>query len=108
QLAAAGIESVVLSTGYMADQVASKIGSAYAGMRVSYSREPEPLGTGGAVRLALEKTTSNPLLVLNGDSFCKVNLDEFYAFHRAKKSRATILLTRVADTNRFGRVEIDR
>lgn len=107
QLAAAQIESVVLSTGYMADQIESVIGKTYGGMSIHYSREQELLGTAGGLRLALYKTASDPVFALNGDSFCAVDFNQFYEFHCAKQARATILLTRVEDTSRFGRVEID-
>jgi NDP-sugar pyrophosphorylase family protein len=107
QLAAAQIESVVLSTGYMADQIESAIGETYGGMSIRYSREPEPLGTAGGLRFALSKTASDPVFALNGDSFCAVDFEEFYEFHCARKARATILLTHVKDASRFGRVETD-
>ena len=41
------------------------------GLRISYSRETEPLGTGGALKLA-EPLLSDPVLVLNGDSYVEV------------------------------------
>ena len=107
QLAAARIESVVLSTGYMADQIESVIGKTYAGMRIRYSPEDQPLGTAGGLRRALDKTSSDPVFALNGDSCCSVDFNRFYQFHCAKKARATLLLTEVEDTSRFGRVEAD-
>lgn len=107
QLAAARIESVVLSTGFMADQIESVIGKTYGGMCIHYSREQEALGTAGGLRLALSKTASDPVFALNGDSFCAVDLNQFYEFHCARKACATILLTHVEDASRFGRVEID-
>ncbi len=106
QMAGAGIESLVISTGHMADQVEAAFGPVHGAMRIGYSRETSPLGTGGAVRLALDKTTSDPLLVLNGDSYCQFDPAAFATFHREKKSRASILLARVPDTGRFGRVEV--
>ena len=47
------------------------------------------------------------MLVLNGDSYADTDLRELPAAHRARKARATLLLTRVPDASRFGRVEID-
>ncbi|HET9418437.1 MAG TPA: nucleotidyltransferase family protein [Chthoniobacterales bacterium] len=105
QLIGTQVASVVLSTGYMAEMIEATIGTQYRGLPVRYSRENEPLGTGGALRLALDKTQSDPLLALNGDSFCDANIGELCAFHRKKKARATLLLTRVEDASRFGSVE---
>src|SRR5258708_20422799 len=50
QLAGAGLREVVLLTGFMADLVQATLGDTYAGMRLAYSAEPAPLGTGGAFR----------------------------------------------------------
>lgn len=107
QLADSDVKWVVLSTGYMAERVEGEIGTSYRGLNIGYSRESEPLGTGGGVRLALEKTSSNPVLVLNGDSFCEANFNHLLEFHHQKRSRATLLLTMVQDTNRYGRVVAD-
>src|SRR5262245_66499139 len=53
QLSAAGVAEVVLLTGYRGGQVRAALGERYRGLRLRYSREPAPLGTGGAVRHAL-------------------------------------------------------
>src|SRR4051794_33917470 len=47
QLASAGAREVVLCTGYLAEQVRAALGESYAGMGLSYSREPSGLGTAG-------------------------------------------------------------
>lgn len=107
QLKEAGVRSVVLSTGYMAQDVESTIGETYNGISIRYSREQQPLGTAGGLRLALSKTNSDPILVLNGDSFCEVDLEQLCRFHRAERARATIVLVQVEDSSRFGRVETD-
>lgn len=107
QLVSAGVASVVLSTGYLGEMIETKISTQYRGLRIRYSREHEPLGTGGALQLALDKTQSDPLLVFNGDSFCDANMRQLCEFHRTKMARATLLLTRVEDTSRFGSVETD-
>ena len=70
QLAAAGVRDVVLCTGYMGEQVRSAFGDSYGGMCLSYSQESSPLGTAGALRLALPLFKSSSVLVMNGDSFC--------------------------------------
>ena len=106
QLAGAAVPLAVISTGHMADQVETVVGPVHGAMPVRFSRETSPMGTGGAIRLALDATASNPLLVMNGDSFCAFDLGQFLAFHRAKHSRASILLALVPDTSRFGQVQL--
>jgi NDP-sugar pyrophosphorylase family protein len=106
QLAVAGIRSAVLCTGHQGEQVQSAFGDRYGGLRLDYSREPAPLGTGGALRLALPLLGSDPLLVLNGDSFCDFDLDDFLHFHRAAGAAGSMILTRVNDTRRYGRAVV--
>src|SRR5690242_9231679 len=65
-----GFRDVVLCTGFMADQVRNTYGSAYGRLQIRYSVEETPLGTGGALAKALPHLNSDPILVLNGDSFC--------------------------------------
>jgi D-glycero-alpha-D-manno-heptose 1-phosphate guanylyltransferase len=102
-----GIGNVVLCVGYLGDQVQGVLGSRYKGIELFYSREPKPLGTGGALRFAHHLLRSEQIMILNGDSFCQVDLNAFWNFHMEKKSAATMLLVEVADTSSFGKVEID-
>jgi len=44
---------------------------------------------------------------MNGDSFCEANLEDFWAWHCERDTNATLLLTYVSDTSRYGRVEVD-
>ncbi len=85
QLVDAGISDVILATGHFGDQVRDTFQDYYRGLRLSYSQETSPLGTGGALRAAAAGLES--ALVLNGDSWCDVNLSEFVCtclsrFHR--------------------------
>jgi NDP-sugar pyrophosphorylase family protein len=98
---------VVLCTGYLGEQVENTIGRTYRGLDVAYSRDPAPLGTGGALRLALERIDAPEMLVLNGDSYCPANLAAFAAWHRDRRSEASLLLVRVPDTSRYGTVLLD-
>lgn len=107
QLSAAGVQHAVLCTGYRAEQVLEAVGDHYFDLRVDYSREPVPLGTAGALRLARHKFRSDPVLVLNGDSYCGANLDAFAKWHGECRAPASIVLTNVPDTRRFGCVQVD-
>ena len=106
RLAGAGVRHIVLGTGYMADAVKAAFGDEHAGMRLSYSREPAPLGTGGALRLALPQLRSDPILVLNGDSFFDADLAGFVRAFGACDARAALLRTQVQDVGRYGQVHV--
>jgi D-glycero-alpha-D-manno-heptose 1-phosphate guanylyltransferase len=107
QLRFAEIASVVLCTGHLGEQVESAFGGAYRGMRLTYSRERTPLGTGGALRAAVEGLDSDPVLVLNGDSYCQTDLEDFFRAHASRGAGASLVVTRVPDVSRFGNVAMD-
>lgn len=106
QLIGVGIGNVVLCTGYLSHQVREVIGDCYRDLEIAYSAESTPLGTGGALRLALPKLQSDPVLVLNGDSYCAASLELFWAFHRARRAAATLLVAQNCDADRFGQVTL--
>lgn len=107
QLAAAGIQKAVLCTGHLGEQVEAALGSTFQSMALSYSREPAPLGTAGAIREALPLLDSDPILALNGDSYCECDIPALVDFHRSRAARNTICLRAVDDTSRYGRVALD-
>jgi histidinol-phosphate phosphatase family protein len=107
QVAAAGLRYVVLCTGYLGEKIYDTFGVSYGPLKLAYSHEREPLGTGGALRLALPKLQSNPVLIMNGDSYCAADLRSFLFWHCNRGAKATVLLTRVAQTGRYGSVNVD-
>ena len=106
QVAAAGFREVVLCVGWHAHEVQRALGSAHGPLRLRYSREPAPLGTAGALRLALPELAGEQVLVMNGDSYCGADLAAAFGWHRDQASEATLLLVEVPDTTRYGRVEL--
>jgi NDP-sugar pyrophosphorylase family protein len=106
QLEAAGFRDVVLCVGWHAEEVERALGSAHGPLRLRYSREPLPLGTAGALRLALPMLSGEQVLVMNGDSYCGADLAAAWRWHREQASEATLLLVEVEDTTRYGRVEL--
>lgn len=104
ELAASGLRRAVLCTGYLGDHVEAAFGSNYDSLSLTYSREPEPLGTAGALAYCAGRLGSDPVLVLNGDSYCETNLPAFLSWHLARKSPASLVLTKVPNVSRYGRV----
>jgi D-glycero-alpha-D-manno-heptose 1-phosphate guanylyltransferase len=107
RLADAGFKEVVLLTGFRAEMVWDALGDNYAGMRLVHSREPQPLGTAGALRRALPYLTASTVLVLNGDSFCNANLYRFCHSHCQRCADVSLVASRATDTARFGRVRLE-
>ena len=107
QLAAAGVRNVVICIGYLGEQVQAIFKNSYGAMQLRYSQESSPMGTAGALRLALPKLESDPVLVMNGDAFCAIDLERFYTWHGNRGARATMALIKVNDAARYGRVQVD-
>lgn len=108
QLNAAGFRDIVICTGYLGSQIKEKFRAHYQNLHLSYSKEQSPLRTGGALRLALPLLKSKQILVMNGDSFCDVGLKKFQKFHIDKKAVTSLVLTYMRDTERYGKVRLDR
>jgi len=107
QLLRADIKHAVLCTGYKAEMVEEEFGSDFSGLKLSYSTEEQPLGTAGAVRLALDKVGTDYLLAMNGDSYIDTSFTAFFSWFEQKKIDAGIILTEVDDASRYGKVVID-
>ncbi len=100
-----GVSRAVLSCGYLPTQIEEHFGRETDGLALEYRVEPEPLGTGGAIRFGAEGIEET-FLALNGDSLRAADLDALVAFHRERGARATILLTPVPDPTRYGLVRL--
>src|SRR6266487_4883805 len=108
RLRSQGVDDVILGTGYMAEQIESYFGcGSKLAMRIGYSREHEPLGTGGALKLA-EPLISDPVLVLNGDSYVEWSLVPMLELFTAKDADMVIVLQAVADVTRYGSATLDQ
>ncbi|MEE9913619.1 MAG: nucleotidyltransferase family protein [Deltaproteobacteria bacterium] len=106
QINRAGLKEVVLCTGHMGKFIELEMGPSYKNLSLRYSCEREPLGTGGALRRAADALDSDSILVMNGDSYCRFKLDEYWSFHERNNASASLLLTFVSDTGRYGRVSL--
>ncbi len=107
QLSTLGITAVILCTGYRGEQIEQTVGGQYKNITIEYSREETRLGTGGAIKTALGKTSGTVILVLNGDSYVDFDLDNFVQQHSQSKSCFSMVLANVSNAQRFGVVEVD-
>jgi len=102
-----GITEIVLAVHHGANKVKSYFGDGRKfGVDLTYSEEENPLGTAGAVKKA-EKYIDDTFLVMNGDSYSQIDLNEFLDFHRAKRSIGTLSLTSSLNFEHFGNVLVE-
>jgi NDP-sugar pyrophosphorylase family protein len=108
-LARQGARRVVLALGHLAEQVEDHLaarGGVPAGLSVETAREPEPMGTGGALAFCRPRLCSDPVMVVNGDTFVEVGLAAFAASFAASGAEAGLVAVRVPDAARYGRLEL--
>lgn len=106
-MAGQGVTDAVLCVHHQSQAIISYFGSGYAGIRLDYSYEEKPLGTGGAIQRALCKLAPRkPVLALNGDSLVKVDYRLMLARHHHHKRSLTIAGTRVSDCSRYSRLSV--
>jgi NDP-sugar pyrophosphorylase family protein len=109
-----GAKRVVLGLGHKAQAVVDFLArepschpSYHGDLTIVTLIEPQPLGTAGAVRFARRSLQSDPVLVMNGDSFADADLCAFIDHHRRAQAKATLLCAEVDDAGRYGRIELE-
>jgi NDP-sugar pyrophosphorylase family protein len=102
-----GLRRFILSTGYMGNAIKNYY-IKRARFDIKICHESTRLGTGGGVRNCKKLVTSDPFLVINGDSFCEIAFREFLSFHRRKRAVASMVLVKNKTNADFGRVSMDR
>ncbi|HYH19692.1 MAG TPA: nucleotidyltransferase family protein [Azospirillum sp.] len=107
-LAGFGGQRVVLCLGHLADRVTAWLaqGDSHHSLDVVCAIEPRPMGTAGALRFVRDELTSDPVLVMNGDTFVDADLRAFVASHKLSGAEASVLCVKVEDAARYGRVDV--
>jgi mannose-1-phosphate guanylyltransferase len=101
-----GVDDVVLACGFEPAALREAIGDGDAGQRISYLVEPDPRGTGGAIRFAGERLGER-FLALNGDVLTDLDLTALLAKHSERAAIATLGLYPVEDASGYGLVRHD-
>jgi D-glycero-alpha-D-manno-heptose 1-phosphate guanylyltransferase len=102
-----GIEHIILSLGYRHQVIVEYMQKHHADKKISFVIEDEPLGTGGAISLALEATSESSVFILNGDTYFNARLGVLEQFHKAHKADCSMAVKYMDDASRYGTVEYD-
>lgn len=102
-----GVDDVIMSCGFLATSVRNVLGdgSAY-GLRLRFVEEPEPLGTGGALKYA-EQFLEDRFLMLNGDTLTDIDLTAQIRQHEESGATGTLALVPVSDPSSYGLVRLN-
>lgn len=102
-----GVQRFIFSLGYKHEVITAYLEQQFASLAYEYVIEDTPLGTGGAITLALTKATQEQVLVTNGDTLFKINADTLYRQHLATHALCTLALKPMQAFERYGVVELN-
>ena len=102
-----GVNTFIFSVGYKSEMIINYVNEQYPNLNKQFSTEAEPLGTGGAVKLACSLATEKDVLILNGDTLFKIDVETVSDFHASCDADCTLSLKSMEFFDRYGVVELN-
>ena len=106
QLQRAGCTRAILSVGHLHTAIRDHFGTEFNALPIDYVIENQPLGTGGAIRKALEAASEDSVLAMNGDTFLQIDYAAMLRFHAEQAAPFTLAVTHQPNIARYGGVLI--
>ena len=102
-----GITDVFINVHYQREKIIQELGNgSQFGMNITYSEEPEILGTGGGIKNIQSAIARGTFIVINADILIDLNLDKLVEFHHKKKGVATLVLREDEEVEQYGVIEV--
>ncbi|MEP6597260.1 MAG: sugar phosphate nucleotidyltransferase, partial [Ginsengibacter sp.] len=102
------IENFIFSVGYKSETIIDFINTEFSTINYQLSIEEEPLGTGGAIKLACNKTTEKTILIVNGDTLFCIDVNKLFLFQSMCGADCTLSLKPMQNFDRYGVVELNK
>lgn len=106
-VASFGFRHFILCVGYRANIIENYFQRKRGNLDIEFSKEQKHLDTGGAIKNAEAYIKSNPFLVMNGDSFCKIDLRDFVRFHQSKNALFSMVVAKTINNKDYGAIALD-
>jgi len=104
-----GVKEIIINLHHHPQSIKKELGDGSRfGLRISYSYEPEILGTGGGIKKAESFLANETFLVINCDILVDFDLSRVMDFHQKKKALATMILRKEEKEGYYGAIGIDR
>ena len=104
-----GIRRVILALGCFHQDVLDYLeNQTLEGLEIVPVIENGPLGTAGAILNAGSVMTTDPVIVLNGDTYAEVPLEPLLTFHRERFAAVTLAAAYKKAAQRYGSIEIGK
>ena len=101
-----GVTEIILASGHLHDTLSAAVGENYSGLKIHYAKEEKRLGTGGAIKNAMQYVSASPFFVLNGDVLLNFSLSAMV--QRLQPEMDGVLLgVRVDDISTYGEIVSD-
>ncbi len=106
KLKSTGVTTVVLAAGHLAEVLREEVGEERNGIKMIYAVEDKKLGTGGAIKHAMEfvENKNEPTIILNGDILTTVDLKDMSSYLKPE-SDGIILASYASDVASYGTLE---
>jgi D-glycero-alpha-D-manno-heptose 1-phosphate guanylyltransferase len=102
------IKNVILAVGYKSEKIINRYKNYHEyDFDILFSQEQQLLGTGGAIKKAFSLSDTECVLVINGDTFVEIDVDDLLEFHKKNSAIITIVLKETHNTARYGTARID-
>lgn len=103
----AGISEVIINTHYHADKIQTALqdGRQY-GLKISYSHEETLLGTGGGLKQAEFFFQNEPLVLINCDIICDIDLKQVIEYHHRRNATATMVVREDVSLVNFDEIKL--
>ncbi len=109
-LVSCGFKRIILGVGHLKEQIIghfSEYGLKSPELKIEFSEEDIPLGTGGALKKAKDLIKSEHFLVLNGDCLCPVDFEKFHRNHLDKQAMISMVVLNVEDISDYGSIKLE-
>ena len=95
-----GISEIIVCSGYKTKMIENYLNNKKLGIKITFSVEDKPLGTGGAIKKAGKKIKDKSFLVINGDIITNIDLKKLI-----KKNNA---IASIQLKTKFGILQTDK
>ena len=102
-----GFNEIILATNYKSDYIEKYLGDGERyGVKLSISKETEPLGTAGPLTLLTDRL-DKPFIVINGDILTSIDFNRFYEFALKKNALLTLAIKKEVLPFAFGNITFE-
>jgi len=106
-LAKSGIDHFIFSFGYLSDQVIAFLDNQFPELNKTILVEEEALGTGGAIKSAMDAVKGSQVFITNGDTYFPADLAAMETLFQSKCADLVLASTKIENPDRFGSLEFD-